>query len=56
MNWIEFECMIMDWAEEDDHNDKKSLESFADHLHQHVEIALQDYADESEIYDYEPSY
>lgn len=54
MNWLEFECMIMDCAEEEKRNDKKSLEFFAEQLHHHIEIALMDYADDNDIDDYEP--
>lgn len=56
MDWLDFECMIADWAENDERKDSKSLEFFADHLHQHIEIALMDYALDNDIDDYEPSY
>lgn len=56
MTWIEFELIIMDWAEDEKLEDTRELELFADDLHQHIEIALSDYADDNDIEDYEPSY
>ena len=56
MTDIEFERIIIDWAKEEKRKDKTSLEFFADYLHQHIEIALIDYAGDNDIYDYESSY
>lgn len=54
MNFLEFDCYIMDMAE--GITDHTRLTLFSDRLHQHIEIALQDYASDHDITDYEPNY
>lgn len=47
MEWLRFEIMIMDLAEELNIKDADSLSDFSAALHEHIEIALQDYADDT---------
>ena len=57
MNWISFECGIMDIVNAAKIDNADDLQKFADNLHQHIEIALQDFAYDSGFGDdYEPSY
>lgn len=44
--WLSFEIMIMDIAEELKIKDADSLYKFCTKLHEHIETALQDYADD----------
>lgn len=56
-NWLDFEIFIMDLAESYKIDNAKDLQNLADDLHTHVEIALEDYADDYDFRDdYEPSY
>ena len=53
--WLNFECSIMDMAEGIDN--PTELEELADNLHQHIENALIDYADDNGFGDdYSPCY
>ena len=55
--WLNFEIMVMDIAEREKINNATDLEEFADELHTHIEVALQDYADDNGFRDdYVPSY
>lgn len=56
MNWLEFELMIMDSIEESGLRDPEKIRDFSDDLHQHIEIAVQDYCYDLGIEDYEPIY
>lgn len=53
---IDFECMIMDLAEKLEAKNKDDLEYLSATLHEHLEIAMEDYAMDEEIEDYEPQY
>lgn len=53
MNWIEFECLIMDIAEAEGCDNSKSLTNLSQKLHDHLENALLDYATDNGIEDYE---
>lgn len=56
-DWLGFEVMIMDMAEQEKIDNAKDLQEFADELHNHIEVALQDYAEDTGFRDdYEPSY
>ena len=52
----DFEIYIMDLAEAHDIKTKEELEFFADRLHEHLETAIQDYAMDEDIEDYDPCY
>ena len=55
--WLRFEIMIMDIVEELNINDADSLSDFSTDIHEHIEIALQDYADDMGFgEDYEPQF
>lgn len=55
--WLRFEIMIMDIAEELKIKDADSLYEFSTNLHEHIETALQDYADDMGFgEDYEPQF
>ena len=54
--WIEFELVAMDFAEACEVKSKDDLEWFSAMLHEHLETAMQDYAMDEGIEDYEPSY
>lgn len=55
--WLRFECMIMELAEKLKLKDADSLHKFSTELHEHIEIALQDYADNEGFgKDYEPQF
>ena len=53
---IEFELAAMDFAEACEIKTKDDLEWFSATLHEHLETAMQDYAMDEEIEDYEPQY
>lgn len=53
---IEFELAAMDFAEAYEVKTKDDLEWFSATLHEHLETAMQDYAMDLEIEDYEPQY
>ena len=46
IEWLRFEIMIMDIVEELNINDADSLSDFSAELHEHIETALQNYADD----------
>lgn len=56
MTLIDFECMIMDLAENLGVKNKDDLEYLSATLHEHLETAMEDYAMDGEIEDYEPQY
>lgn len=53
---IEFELAAMDFAEAYEVKTKDDLEWLSATLHEHLETAMQDYAMDEEIEDYEPQY
>lgn len=56
-DWLKFEILIMDIAEQEKIDNAKDLQNFADELHTHIEVALQDHADDNGFGDdYYPSY
>ena len=56
MNRIDVEIMIMDFAEELEIKDSDSLDWFSNMIHEAVENAISDYAEDQDIEDYEPNY
>ena len=56
MTLIDFECMIMDLAENLEIKNKDDLEYLSATLHEHLEIAMEDYANDEKIEDYEVQY
>ena len=56
MNWLEFECMIMDLCDENNIKTTEGLQRLSEFFHEHIEIALMDYAYDNKIEDYEPNY
>lgn len=54
--WNEFEIVIMDLAETCGIKTKNEMEWFSDMLHQEIETALTEYAEDAGVSDYEPSY
>ena len=54
--YIEFELVVMDFAEAHEVKTKDDLEQLSAELHEHLEIAMQDYAMDYEIEDYDPQY
>lgn len=56
-DWMKFELYIMDFLTELDINSGSDLSDIAEQLHEHMETAIQDYANDEDIYDdYEPTY
>lgn len=56
-DWLSFDIMIMEMAEQLEFNDAGSLSDFSAQLHEHIETALQDYADDMGFgEDYEPQF
>lgn len=53
---VQFELAVMDFAESYEVKTKASLEWFSVTLHEHLEIAMQDYAMDEGIEDYDPQY
>lgn len=53
---IEFELAAMDFAEACEVKTKADLEWFSAILHEHLETAIQDYAMDEGIEDYDPQY
>ena len=53
---IGFELACMDLAEALEIKNADDLEWFSATLHEHLEIAMEDYATDGEIEDYEPQY
>lgn len=53
---IKFELVVMDFAEGHEVKTKKDLEWLSNTLHEHLEIAMQDYAMDEEIEEYDPQY
>lgn len=53
---IQFELVAMDFAGACEVGTKDDLEWFSATLHEHLETAMQDYATDLEIEDYEPQY
>ena len=56
MSLIEFELAAMDMAEVLEVKTKDDLEWLSAKLHEHLEIAMEEYAMDGEIEDYEPQY
>lgn len=56
MDWLSFECSVMDNADEEKVENLKQLQDFADQLHQHIEIAMDDYANDHNLGEYEWMY
>jgi len=56
MNWLEFELMIMDMVEDLSTKDAEKIRDFADNLHQHMELAIEDWCYDNGIEDYNPVY
>ena len=55
MNDLDFQNLIWAMLDEKGCETKEELERFSDNLHQQLEIAFEDYADELEI-DYDANY
>jgi len=55
-NGIEFELVVMDLAEVLEVKTKDDLEWLAATLHEHLETAMMDYAEDEGIEDYEPQF
>lgn len=55
-SFIQFELVAMDFAESCEIKTKDDLEWFSSTLHEHLEIAMEDYAMDKEIEDYDPQY
>lgn len=53
---IGFELSVMDIAEACEVKTKGDLEWFSATLHEHLEMAMEDYATDEDIGDYEPQY
>lgn len=53
---INFELVAMDFAEACEVDTKDDLEWFSALLHEHLETAMEDYAMDCGIEDYEPQY
>ena len=53
---IDFELYVMDLAYDQHIKDPEKLREFSDELHQHLELAIEDYARDEGIDDYEPVY
>ena len=53
---IQFELAVMGFAEACEVKTKDDLEWFSATLHEHLETAMQDYAMDEEIEDYDPQY
>lgn len=53
---VDFELTVMDIAEECGVQTKDDLELFSATLHEQLESAMQNYAEDEEIEDYEPQY
>lgn len=56
MDWLGFECTVMDLADEEKIENSEQLQYFADLLHQHIEIAMSDYASDHDFEEYEQMY
>ena len=57
MKNYEFELLIMDMCYEKKIKDAETLKNFSDDLHQSLELAIEDYANDNEFGDdYEPNY
>ena len=55
--WLNFEIFVMDIAEREKIDNAKDLQELADELHTHIEVALQDHANDFGFGDdYYPSY
>lgn len=53
---LEFELTVMDLAASNKIDNKEDLERCSQILHEAIENAMEDYADDFEIEDYEPQY
>lgn len=53
---IEFELGVMDFAEAHEVKTKEELEWLSAELHGHLEMAMEDYAMDEDIEDYDPQY
>lgn len=56
MNWLNFEIAIMDCIYNEHITNADKLRSFSDELHQHLELAVEDYVQDNRIKDYIPVY
>ena len=55
--WLQFECMVMDKADEDKINNAKDLQRLSEEYHNHIEMAMQDFAQDNGFGDdYDPLY
>lgn len=53
--WLQFECMVMDKADEDKINNAKDLQRLSEEYHNHIEVAMQDFASDNGFGDdYDP--
>lgn len=55
-DWLNFEIYIGDLLEEQNIRDADKLGKFSDELHQQLEMAVEDYANDTGIEDYDPVY
>lgn len=53
-NELDVEIYIMELAEQNNIKTKEDLEMFSENIHQIIENALMDYANDENIEDYEP--
>ena len=53
---LNVELYIMELAEQNNIKTKEDLEMFSENIHQIIENALMDYADDENIEDYEPQF
>lgn len=55
-DWLNFEIYIGGLIESEKIKDAETLRRFSDSMHQQMELAVQDYADDEGIEDYDPVY
>ena len=55
-DWLRFELYVMDLLDKAQIRDSKQLMKFADNAHQQLELAIEDYANDEGIEDYDPVY
>ena len=55
-NFLEFELFVMDLAADQKIQDPDELRDFSDRLHQSLELAIEDYALDMGMDNYEPVY
>ena len=61
MDWIRFELIIMDMLADEGFSEEREIDPeeirvFSDEIHQHVELAVEDYCRDIGVEDYVPVY